>query len=116
MSHPVVHFEIAGEDAGALQSFYRDAFGWSVDSNNPMNYGFVKTGGEEGIGGGMLQGQGPMSHYVTVYVRVPDVGAHLRKVESLGGKTVVPPTDLPNGGQFAMFSDVAGNVLGLYKG
>jgi uncharacterized protein len=115
MPHPVVHFEIAGEDVGALQSFYRDAFEWTIDSDNPMNYGFVKTGGE-GIGGGMLQGQGPMSHYVTIYVTVPDVAAHLGKVESLGGKTVLPPTDIPNGGQFALFSDPAGNVVGLYKG
>jgi predicted enzyme related to lactoylglutathione lyase len=28
MGNPVVHFEVVGKDAQALQSFYKDAFDW----------------------------------------------------------------------------------------
>jgi len=115
MAQPIVHFEIAGEDAGKLQSFYRDLFDWKIDANNPMGYGFANTG-EGSIGGGILQGHGPMPHYLTLYVQVPDLDSHLKKVESFGGRTVVPPTNIPNGGSFAMFADPAGNVVGLFKG
>ena len=32
MGNPVVHFEIAGPDGLVLQQFYRDLFGWKIDS------------------------------------------------------------------------------------
>ncbi len=49
MAHPVVHWEIAAKDSGKLQEFYSKLFEWKIDSNNPMNYGAVETGGEGGI-------------------------------------------------------------------
>jgi len=43
MRHPVVHFEIQSKKAEELQGFYSDLFGWSINADNPMNYGIVKT-------------------------------------------------------------------------
>src|SRR4051795_13731317 len=53
MANPVVHFEVIGSDGAKLQAFYRDVFGWSIDANNPMQYGMVSAGSERGIGGGI---------------------------------------------------------------
>jgi predicted enzyme related to lactoylglutathione lyase len=36
-------------------------------------------------------------------------------VTSLGGKTIVPPTEIPNVVTFALFSDPDGNMVGLVK-
>src|SRR6202011_5983423 len=36
------------------------------------------------------------------------------KVEKLGGKTILPPTEVPGGPKLAMFTDPAGNVTGLF--
>jgi predicted enzyme related to lactoylglutathione lyase len=113
--NPIVHFEIAGEDPAKLQSFYRDLFDWTIDANNPMSYGFAKTG-EGSLSGGILQGHGPMTHYLTLYIQVPDLDAHLKKIEAHGGRTVLSPTNIPNGGTFALFADPAGNVVGMFKG
>jgi uncharacterized protein len=33
----------------------------------------------------------------------------------LGGKTIVEPTEIPGVGQFAMFSDPDGNVVGVLR-
>ncbi len=52
---------------------------------------------------------------VTFYVQVDDLDAYLKKAESLGGRTVVPPTEIPNMVTFAMFSDPDGNAVGLVK-
>ena len=52
---------------------------------------------------------------MTVYVQVDDVQAYLDKAESLGGKTVVPPAEVPGMGQFAWMSDLDGNTIGLWK-
>ena len=31
MSHPVVHFEVSGNDLGKLQEFYGELFGWKTE-------------------------------------------------------------------------------------
>ena len=54
MGAPVVHFEIMGGEGTELETFYRELFGWKIDSNNPMKYGIVETeGGPGGINGGV---------------------------------------------------------------
>ena len=48
-------------------------------------------------------------NYVTVYIEVDDVADYLAKAEALGGKTLVPPVEIPNG-TFAWFNDPDGNA------
>ncbi len=117
MPNPVVHFEIIGKDANKLRGFYSQLFGWHIDdTNNPQQYGMVDTHSGKGIGGGIGAGDPKHpSNRVTVYVEVDDLAAALKKAESLGGKTVMPPTDLPQV-SFAMFTDPEGNLIGLSKG
>jgi len=49
MPQLVIHFEIMGKDAGALQKYYGELFDWKNDASNPMNYGIVEKAGD-GIG------------------------------------------------------------------
>ena len=114
MANPVAWFEIAGPDAGALQTFYAQAFDWQIDANNSMNYGMV-TAGEGGIPGGVSPSPDGSAH-ATFYVAVDDVQAALDKVGKLGGTTAMPPMDVPDGPTIAFFTDPAGNVVGLMKG
>ena len=113
MPNPVSWFEVAGPDAGVLQSFYARAFDWQIDADNEMNYGMV-TAGEGGIAGGIGPSPDGSAH-ATFYLGVADVQAALDKVGELGGKTVVPPMDVPDGPTIAFFSDPAGNLVGLMK-
>jgi predicted enzyme related to lactoylglutathione lyase len=114
MGCPVVHFEIIAKDGPKLQRFYADLFDWQIDANNPQNYGLVETGGEGGINGGIGPGE-PTG--ITFYVQVRDLQAALEKAEKLGGKTLMPPMEVPGAGvTLAMFSDVEGNRVGLLKG
>ncbi len=116
MAHPVVHFEVAGKNGERLQEFYGKLFDWKVNVAPEMGgYGLVEAS-EGGIGGGIFQAQEGMGPFVTVYVSVDDLQAYLDKANSLGGKTVVPPTAIPGVGAFAMFHDPEGNLLGLFKG
>ena len=59
-------------------------------------------------GGGIAQSAAPA---VTFYVEVADPAAARRKAERLGGKTVMPPHDVPGGAQIAQFADPEGNVI-----
>ena len=87
MGSPIVHFEIMGGSGNQLEKFYAELLGWRINSNNPMNYGVVDTGGSDGINGGVGPNQDG-SERVTVYAQVdPSLQATLDKAEKLGGKT-----------------------------
>lgn len=114
MGAPIVHFEITGKDAKKLQNFYRSLFDWNIDANNPLNYGIVKSG-EKGIGGGIAAAEKGQPGHVTIYAEVDDPDAYLKKVESLGGKVIVPTTVIPNMVTFALFADPEGHIVGIIK-
>jgi uncharacterized protein len=114
MANPVGWFEIVGPDHAVLQTFYSQAFDWEIDASNAMNYGMV-TAAEGGIAGGVGPSPDGSAH-ATFYVSVPDVQAALDKIGELGGKTIMPPMDVPDGPTIAFFSDPAGNSVGLMKG
>jgi predicted enzyme related to lactoylglutathione lyase len=116
MGAPVVHWEVRARDTGKLHEFYRSLFGWSIDSNNPHNYGLVDTGVKMGINGGIAPAEDRVPPGPTFYVQVEDVQAYLSKAESLGGRVLMPVTEVPNMVTMATFSDPEGNVIGIVKG
>jgi uncharacterized protein len=107
----VTHFEIQGPDGKKLQDFYAGLFAWSVDANNPMNYGIVEPV-ENGIGGGISASEDGKPQ-VTVYVEVDEIQPYLDKVAGMGGKVTMERTTIPGMVTFAQFEDPAGNVVGL---
>ena len=116
MTRPVVHFEIHGKDPAKLQEFYKALFGWKIDANNPMTYGMVEAGiggPEQGVGGGITTSED--APYVTFYVQVLSLEETLEKAASLGGKTLMPPMDVPGGPSMAQVADPEGNRIGLVK-
>jgi uncharacterized protein len=120
MGQPVVHFEIIGQDAERLRTYYSKLFGWEIDANNPMNYGIVQRDtntNPEGIGIGGGVGAGPDGYYghVTFYVEVPDVDAALAKAENLGGTRVMGPENVMDQVELGLFTDPEGHLIGLVK-
>jgi len=49
-----------------------------------------------------------------VYLATDDIDATLATVEAHGGKTVLPKTEIPHVGWWAVFTDPTGNHLALY--
>ena len=115
MAHPVTHFEINAQDAPATQKFYKDLFGWGIDTNNPQSYGMIDTNTKgTGINGGIGASQDGRS-FVTFYVETDDPASLLSKAERLGGRRVMEPMDAGQGLIYALFADPEGNVIGLAK-
>jgi|SRR5215831_848935 len=112
MGQPVVHFEIGCRDAGPTADFYAHLFGWQMQAMGPAT--MVNTGSQNGIQGHISSLGHEPHNYTTFYVQVDDVKEYLDKVASLGGKTLVPPVEIPTG-TFAWFSDPEGNTVGLWK-
>ncbi|HZY90204.1 MAG TPA: VOC family protein [Gemmataceae bacterium] len=115
MANPVVHWEIGGaRDAKRLGDFYSRLFGWNVNADNPHHYHTVDTGGG-GINGGIMQACGEEPPYVAFYVQVDNLQAYLDKAVGLGGKALMPPTPIEGVGAVAMFQDLEGHCVGLFK-
>jgi len=113
MGNPVVHFEIGCRDSARTASFYSSLFGWSTTAMGPAL--MIDTQSKQGVPGHFTSlGHEPF-HYTTFYVQVDNIGESLKKIESLGGKVVVPEQPIPGSGSFAWFSDPDGNVVGLFK-
>ena len=113
MGAPVTWFEIIGPEPAKLQSFYEELFGWELQRVPDYDYAMTHTHAEDSIDGGI--GLNPSGeHLVTFYPEVDDPQGTLDKVESLGGKTVVPVSEMEMV-TFAQFRDPAGNRIGIAK-
>ncbi len=110
---PVVHFEIGCKNTPSSVKFYTGLFGWTVEQFG--NTAMVNTGSKEGITG-HIQSLGHEPHNdVTVYAQVDNLESYLAKAAKLGGKTIVPPQEVPGMGHFAWLADPEGTVVGLWK-
>jgi predicted enzyme related to lactoylglutathione lyase len=112
MGRPVVHFEIGCKDKAGTAKFYTELFDWTTQEMGPA--AMIATGSEKGIPGHITSLGHEPHNYTIFYVEVDDVAAALKKGESLGGKTLVPPVPIPTG-RFAWLADPEGNTIGLFE-
>ena len=108
--------ELATKDTAAATKFFTELLGWTakVEQMGPTKYTMFKAGDTDA--GGMLQmteewGDAP-PHWMA-YIAVDDVDASVKKVEELGGKVCVPPTDIPPVGRFCVITDPTGANVSL---
>lgn len=109
-------FELMTPDPEAAKKFYTRLFGWETEAYpmEGMSYTVVKSG-NEGVGGIMKtppQAEGAPPYW-GIYITVEDVDATVRKAEELGGKIMMPPTDIPKVGRFAVLQDPQGAVISV---
>jgi len=113
MAQPVVHFEIGCRNSQKTQEFFAKLFDWNINVQGPA--ALINTGSKDGIQGHITALGHEPHNYVTVYVEVDDLQAYLDKANQLGGKTLVPPVEIPSQGSFAWLADLDGNIIGLWK-
>jgi predicted enzyme related to lactoylglutathione lyase len=119
----VVHFEVPYDDADRARAFYKDVFGWNIQTMPEFEYDFVSTGptSDEGapsepgfIGGGMFQRQDDIDRPV-ITINVDDMQAALKTVAEHGGSAVGEPMEVGEMGIAAYFTDSEGNLMGLWQ-
>src|SRR5690606_6611303 len=97
VKNPVVHFEIGSRDHAKVCKFYSDLFGRDITPSQR----FVNPEPAPLTIGGHVNCLGHERHNsVRVYVQVDDLDAMLKRAEELGGKRIVPPTEVPGVGRF----------------
>jgi predicted enzyme related to lactoylglutathione lyase len=112
-------FEIPVNDFGRAKKFYEEIFGFELTTME-MSDGFPMGmfPSEEGVGGAIIQGEGytPSGTGTIVYLNAgDDLSNVLNKVEAVGGKVLMPKTDIGENGFAAFFRDSEGNRVGLHS-
>jgi len=119
----VVHFEVPYDEADRAHTFYREAFGWQLQSMPDMGYTMATTtpADESGrpsepgsINGGMLAKQGPITGPVIV-IGVDDLDDAVARVEKLGGSVAIGRQPVGDMGFAAYVNDTEGNLIGLWQ-
>jgi predicted enzyme related to lactoylglutathione lyase len=106
--------ELMTTDPQAAAEFYGTLFGWKFDTMDMGTgpYRVIKAG-DTAVGGMMAlppeaKGMPPMWGS---YVTVASADATADKCQSLGGKVLVAPTDIPKVGRFVVLQDPQGAVI-----
>lgn len=108
--------ELMTSDPAAARAFYGRLFGWSAkDMAMPNGTYTTFQVGDVSVGGMMkipVEAAG-MPPTWGVYVTVGNVDETVKQVESLGGKVVMPPWDVPGVGRMAVIQDPQGASLSV---
>ena len=115
-----IWYELMTTDAGAAKEFYGPLLGWEFEvSGTPeMEYHLISKSGTQIAGIMPLTDdmtEGGARPVWTGYVAVDDVDAAAEKIGVAGGTVMVPPTDIPDIGRFAMVADPQGAPLYVMK-
>lgn len=108
-----IWYELITTDVDAAKKFYGDIVGWTTTAfpspDGGMQYNIFNVG-ETGVGGlaGLPEGAPTGGPAWLSYFYVANVDASVAEVEKAGGKTHMPPTDLPGVGRIALVNDPQG--------
>jgi uncharacterized protein len=108
--------EIMTTDVSAAVTFYTSLLGWRTEvmDMGPAGKYTLFLAGQTGVGGCMSAQPGVPSNWL-VYVGSDDVDATMARVAELGGKVLVPPTDIPSMVRFSIATDPQGAAFGVVK-
>ena len=108
-----VWYDLMSTDVAASVAFHKALFGWEVEEMDMSGFKYSKIVASGKGSGGVVPfdaSHGFPSHWVG-YIEVFDVDGAVGRVEALGGKGCVPPTDIPETGRFALVEDPQGAIF-----
>jgi len=111
--------ELMTNDVDKAGAFYTNLFGYSAETRDMGGFNYTSFMNGEQPAGGMMaitpeMGEGIPPHWAA-YLAVEDCDDTVARAESLGGKVVVPASDIPGVGRFAFIADPQGAVFGVIK-
>lgn len=112
MPAPIVFFDIAAAELPRQAAFYRTVFGWEVGPSGGVSVPVASP-----LPGNLRvenAASGPVAERV-IYIGVEDVTAALAAVTANGGQVVFPRMEVSGVVVLGMFTDPAGNRMGLIE-
>lgn len=108
----VTHLEIRSTDPEKTKAFYNRVFGWKFQDMPAMNYTMWEA--PSGMGGGLMKPDN-LPPGILTYLLSKNIEHDLPKITAEGGNVLMPKTEIPQMGWFAIFSDPTGMVNALFE-
>jgi predicted enzyme related to lactoylglutathione lyase len=121
MANAINWFEIPAKNFARAKSFYEAVLGVEimVMPHPTLKYGIFPADMQNGhVGGGLVEGDGfePSASGTLVYLNGgEDLSEPLSRVESAGGKVILPKTSIGGNGFMAHFIDSEGNKVAFHS-
>ena len=119
MNNPIQWLEIATADIERAKDFYAKVFNLDFEYVEMPGSKMYMFGAPDAAGsaGALVQSDDtkPSKEGTMVYFSCDDVAVQLAKVEELGGKIVMPKSDIGEFGFYAQIIDSEGNRIGLHS-
>ena len=118
-SHPTIangkicYVEIPSTNPQVSSEFYKNVFKWSIRTRGDGAIAFEDGVGE--VSGAWVKGRKPYTEIgIVVYIMVDNMEMTIKLIQHYGGK-IVQPVGMDAPEITARFSDLDGNVFGLYQ-
>jgi predicted enzyme related to lactoylglutathione lyase len=109
----ICYIEIPAKDITESAQFYQQVFGWPTRQRGDGSTAFDDTVG--GVSGKWVLGRPPATKPgLIVSIMVANIANTIEAIVAAGGK-IVQPVNPDEHEVYALFSDPAGNVLGIYQ-
>jgi predicted enzyme related to lactoylglutathione lyase len=113
--------ELATTDAGAAKKFYSNLFGWTSTDQQmgpDVTYTIFRLGANDVAGAYRLMKDQLEAHvppHWMLYIKIDSADASAAKAVRLGAQQIVPPSDIPNIGRFAVLQDPTGAHISIFQ-
>ena len=112
-------FEIPATDFARAKAFYATVLDAQIHDDPNRPYAYLPSDSKNaGFGGAIGFGDNfvPATTGITIYLDGGnDLSVPLGRVESAGGKVILPKTAIGNNGFIALFIDTEGNKVGFHS-
>lgn len=108
-------YELTTKDMATSQAFYGPLLGWTFQDAGMTGFTYMLASAMGEMVAGIMQPAQDMPEFWMVYFAVDDADAAAAKSATLGGGQIVPPTDIPGTGRFAVLTDPAGCPFGILQ-
>lgn len=113
--------ELATTDPAGAKNFYTNLFGWKAEDmpmGPEMTYTMFRNNGKDVGGAYKLMKEQIDAHvppHWMLYIQADSADASAAKAISLGAQQIVPPSDIPNIGRFAVIADPTGAHVSIFQ-
>ncbi len=110
-------YELTTPDTAAARAFYAGVLGWEwhAAGMDGFDYHLAGAGGDMVAGAMATDGADNGPAMWKIYFAVDDCDRTAAAIAADGGKVLVPPSDIPGTGRFAILMDPQGAAFGLLQ-
>lgn len=107
--------QLGSSNPKKAQDFYGKLFQWNFQESPTSNGPYIQIDAGEGACAGIAQGDTPDESQWVPFVNVSNIKDFTEKAQTLGGKVIVPITEIGGDqGFYTVILDPTGAVIGLY--